>query len=436
MAQIVMNIAVYLFESLLFFYYCQTAFEERFPKWVSLLTIIGAMAPCCAVCCLWQNMHVNFILGSLALAACVRFLFQQKVLNSLIHAIIYYMMIAFSEFIFIPVFSFVYQTDILGHLDNNVTYFFVIVCGKITHLVLTVITLKIYLTFFAKKNENADGAQRVRGLLWVITVPIAEMIQFSLMEVSFIGRKLSQREMVIWSVSAVTLILSSFIAMYIHSNTVNQAQKISRLTLEKQQRRFDEMYYASVEQSNKEMQILSHDFKNHLVQIESADSLEEVKEYVEKLYPTIRSFRAANISTNKTLNVIISKYNSLSAVKGISFDYEVESDLAGIEANDVSALLNNLLDNALEAAEKSREKQVSLHVFFKNDNTQTIIITNSADTAPVRSGKQLLSTKSQKQAHGFGLQSVQNTVKKYGGFYEWDYDEEKSLFTTVISFFC
>ncbi|MBE6819323.1 MAG: sensor histidine kinase [Ruminococcaceae bacterium] len=34
-----------------------------------------------------------------------------------------------------------------------------------------------------------------------------------------------------------------------------------------------------------------------------------------------------------------------------------------------------------------------------------------------------------------GLKSVKKAVQKYSGFYEWEYDEEKKEFKTIVSFY-
>lgn len=44
----------------------------------------------------------------------------------------------------------------------------------------------------------------------------------------------------------------------------------------------------------------------------------------------------------------------------------------------------------------------------------------------------MLTTKEDKRLHGFGLKSVKNTLKKYGGDYSWDYYEDRQLFVVTV----
>ena len=180
--------------------------------------------------------------------------------------------------------------------------------------------------------------------------------------------------------------------------------------------------------------ILAHDFKNHLAFIRTLDNAEEKDEYIDKISPKIESFSNAGISKNKTLDIIISKYSSLCDIKGISFKIDVKtSNLNQIDSFDLVTLLNNLLDNALEAAEISEAKSVEL---FINEHTRfydRIVIKNSADEKPQHDNKALQTSKWDKALHGIGLKSVKKIVKKYNGMYDWYYDESEHIFTTIIN---
>lgn len=68
----------------------------------------------------------------------------------------------------------------------------------------------------------------------------------------------------------------------------------------------------------------------------------------------------------------------------------------------------------------------------KNKRNSFQAIANSCDTPPKQSGNRLLSTKSDTQAHGFGLKSVKKTIQKYQGDYEWNYDVDAKQFTMTV----
>lgn len=94
-----------------------------------------------------------------------------------------------------------------------------------------------------------------------------------------------------------------------------------------------------------------------------------------------------------------------------------------IEESEFFVLLANLLDNAVEAALKcSLERYIELkiqerHSFFR------LYIANSYVDEPMQDGKRLVSSKSDSGSHGWGLESVKDTVKKYDGIIEISYAE-------------
>ena len=95
------------------------------------------------------------------------------------------------------------------------------------------------------------------------------------------------------------------------------------------------------------------------------------------------------------------------------------------------AILGNLLDNAVTAAEQSQSKRIILNTVHRNAYS-VIILSNSCDTQPKQSGGRLLSTKDNVNFHGFGLKSVAKAISKYQGDFEWSYDAEKHVFTVTV----
>ena len=90
------------------------------------------------------------------------------------------------------------------------------------------------------------------------------------------------------------------------------------------------------------------------------------------------------------------------------------------------------MDNAIEATEKSKDKTVRIESDFRN-NFSVIIVSNSCVNTPKLDNSKLPSTtKNNKRLHGFGLKSVQKTVKKYNGDISFDYDYETKTFLVTI----
>ena len=73
-------------------------------------------------------------------------------------------------------------------------------------------------------------------------------------------------------------------------------------------------------------------------------------------------------------------------------------------------------------------------VFSKSHNLLLLSVKNSCIQKPAIDTKGRLKTqKSPNGIHGTGLKSVLRVVKKYEGNYEFSYDEQSHVFSTVIT---
>jgi sensor histidine kinase regulating citrate/malate metabolism len=91
-----------------------------------------------------------------------------------------------------------------------------------------------------------------------------------------------------------------------------------------------------------------------------------------------------------------------------------------VDAFDMSILLSNIFDNAIEASEKEADKKIVLsiseskafiHITMKNRSIANVLKTNP----------KLKTTKSDSANHGYGLQSVYEIVEKRGGSIQFFY---------------
>ena len=104
--------------------------------------------------------------------------------------------------------------------------------------------------------------------------------------------------------------------------------------------------------------------------------------------------------------------------KGIGFTCVADGTLLNFMAEmDIGALFGNILDNAIEGAEKIPEKEKRLiHLSVAEQKSfLRIRVENYCEEKIVFKNGIPQTTKKDKRFHGFGMKSIQSTVKKYGG---------------------
>ena len=421
MPVVVTLIAIHVFEAGLFYYYCENVFTSTVARKFRVLAVCAGFALLCGLQC-FNNIIVNAIAILTVSFLLMYFIYKGKVYQCVFQAILFFGLMSAAEYLVVPLDAIIFRLGDYNIRENYPAFIFAAVMCKLLHFLLMMIALLI----FKKKNEMFTNDKVGLGLS--LLVPLENLLFLALIEYVTYVAKLSKALILVWEIGSILMLVTTLLVFYNRTRLIRQAQNINALNLEKQRHEFDAQYYAMVEQAGEDMRILSHDFKNHLLQLKATQSREEMNAYIDRLFPALESYQAVNISDNRVLNTILGKYLTLSRMKGVEFRFQVTEALHFLEPSDLSAILGNLLDNALEAAQGSDGAFMELHIEHKNEKLCLIMVENSCRTAPTERAGAFVSTKPDAAAHGLGLKSVQKCVEKYGGFFHAEYREETGIF--------
>lgn len=181
-----------------------------------------------------------------------------------------------------------------------------------------------------------------------------------------------------------------------------------------------------------------HDFKNHMILLRNyldSEDFEKAKQYLEDIVAPLEELSNFTYCTSEILNLVLNLKGYEANQKGIQFWTEVEPALYQyIDENDLGIIFFNLLDNAIEACEKIKDKEKWIHITIKKKKQLSIIkIENSIEKAILEKDGEYVTEKSNKAIHGLGLKSVKSLVDKYDGEVRWRHTED--IFSVVITFF-
>lgn len=428
MERTVIDIFLYLFEAIVFIFYCENAFKPQLNKALRYLIVFISYSALFGI----YKVGINYLNGIAMLIiyfALMLFVYKAKTISALIQSILYIAFMIAGEYLVYPLANILFDLKDVDAHNNLHSYLFAVITSKVIHFICIMVML-----FFVNKNKQKK-IKDSKGFALILTIPISNIVVLVFIE--YISKQLSYdlTANVLWGLIAVFMLMTNFMVFYNRAFLIKQSSKIHELSLENQKQKLDEQYFSVIEKKNEDMQVLAHDFKNHLATIRNLDLPEEANEYIDSIYPEIEKINQIGISKNKTLDLIISKYVSLCEIKDIIFSIDVKTaNLSFIESQDLTALLTNLLDNAVEAAAQSKEKKISLVIEKQNEFLEKLTVANSCDSAPQENAGKPLSRKADKEAHGFGTKSIRKIAEKYGGIYDWQYDEKTQIFTTSILF--
>jgi|GEM_PF-780502 len=177
-------------------------------------------------------------------------------------------------------------------------------------------------------------------------------------------------------------------------------------------------YYEKVEESQNQIRRLYHDMNNHLYNIQMMNkSSEDASDYIVSLQNELKEARKVRLSGNSLFDIIVDEKMNICKNKGIEFDIDVDSKNTGFIKNmDMSSILANILDNAIEACDKmtSNKKYIKLTSMWADDMF-VIICENSKENEVKKIGDRFITDKLNKSEHGIGIKSVEKSVKNYDG---------------------
>ncbi len=162
---------------------------------------------------------------------------------------------------------------------------------------------------------------------------------------------------------------------------------------------------------------LKHDMKNHLLVVASylnENKYDTAREYISSIIDKLNKMYSYIYVGNSLMNYIINDKLSMAYKCGIDVKAEIENlTFDYMESMDFSALLSNILDNAVTAAEKSSDKFIGIHIYHAK-GFDVINVRNSIDKSVLQENPELKTTKNG-DGHGFGIAQIKQITNKYNG---------------------
>ena len=289
-------------------------------------------------------------------------------------------------------------------------------------LELTTMTLVfLFLFIIARIRRKNDNTPLSLPVLGVVTV-------FMLLTNSFIADELYSPVVVDTDISRPLLLMLILVTLglffFLRStskerDSLKQLNKINEELMDTQTK-----YFEASAKADSEIRSMRHDMRNNtqvLMLLLESGEYDKMRDYLEEMSEGLAGTNVSSHTGDVIADAIIADKKKRAASSGIALN--VTGAITDVEISPVNMckMLGNLLDNAIEAAsdpelnELAEEYRVIDLQFKHTENFFMISVTNPCvDHPKIKDGK-IVTSKSDKKNHGFGISNIRSAAEDCGG---------------------
>ena len=161
-----------------------------------------------------------------------------------------------------------------------------------------------------------------------------------------------------------------------------------------------------------------HDLKHQLSVLRAESDPQKKNDYLDRMEQEIRAYEAQNKTGNHVLDTVLAGKSLYCQQHGVSLTCVADGTaLDFMDEMDLCTLFGNALDNAIESVEKLPDPERRLiHLSVSRQRGFLHIrVENTYEGELQFDGGLPATTKADKRYHGYGLKSIRETAKTYGG---------------------
>lgn len=417
---------VFLVEIIISFYYFDFKFERKISNKLITVSIIPTGLILYAINCIELpliNTISFFICNFIVLIVCYNVNIKSAIYAVLV--LLFFMII--TELIVVFPFSILFNYSLFESQSDT----FVLIVQAIISKLFYFITIWLILKISEKESKSSNS----KFSIFLCFLPIASIILMYTNVYLCTLYSVSNSFKIAIIIGNILILFSNIIVFYVYESTIRVNQKYTTILLDKQKEESTSNYYELLREQNENSRVLIHDITKHLNTIKQLynDNNSNISQYISEIVEDFKLNNPIDYCNNPIINLITYRYYELCQKNNITFTISVKNAyLNFMQDHDITAILDNLLENAVEAAKKSNEKFIDFSICSRNINFIVIKVSNSCDRKPNYKNGIFVSTKSSPSLHGIGTVSIKRVVEKYNGNLEMKYDNKNKTFTSTI----
>lgn len=281
-----------------------------------------------------------------------------------------------------------------------ISFFLIFMCELVIEKMITI-------------HKDAEDAQNISLVLMPICSSIVIILLIYTDTCTGIGL----------TIVSIGLLIANFLMLYLYNLLLHSISQQYEMEMLKTQLQAYANQLNVVLRGEEKIKALRHDIKHHLSELmllANKHDVAEIQKYIDEMNSFLKNpneiVSSGNLEIDSVLNFMLQK-----AEKELkTVDIKVMLPEKVRHSFDINVMLGNLLENAIEAAGKTENKYLSVHIKLKRGILK-VKIENSFESSYILRKEQnrkdtiLKTTKPFTEQHGIGLKNVKKIVEKYNG---------------------
>ena len=350
-------------------------------------------------------------------------IFQGSKWKKIIMACCYYMLAIIPEFVFAAITQAYGVIGTAHEFQSEVEKTLAILLMK----TMTFLLVKCVNQITRKRNYLTieNKVFTVLLALPIATIIILMCIYYSHLSFTGVNR-------ILLPVGTVLLLMTNIFIFTVFDKLIEKSEEAKKMELLYQKSRAENINQKYINKVNEDKKAFLHDVNKFLCIMASlmkSGENYELEQMVEHLGIRIEELKNYSYCEKTVLNSILCERKFVAESKGILYKVRLGNNLRTdfIEDLDLISIVGNLLDNAIEAAERTeKDKYVICNIYMGNGGHFLVMEFRNNYIVPlIKEKERYLSTKRNPGSHGIGLHTVKRLVEKYGGIMKIDAGEQE-----------
>lgn len=358
---------------------------------------------------------IGFILILLVTNIMFSLIFKKRFLIVSVMLIIGVVIMFILELITVNLITYIFQIPPSVILELNIYRILGIIIGKGSFILITrywVNKRKIY-----SYAQNRKNSPMVFILLFNLIIMYVAFIVFKYVEIN------SYMDYIILSILTLCTIVFNWLIYIFTKKIIKQEQQEELMKLKIKEYENQNFYIKSMEDILLNIRAQRHEFNNYMSTLYGLillDKKEEAEKYILNLSEDTSFINKIIDVGHPAITALINVKRDKILREKIKLDLEVQlPDDIALDYIDLSVVIGNLLDNAIEACLQPNinDPYIEFKMFTKENYLVITVYNSKSNISSIHSEAlgERYTTKDDKENHGYGLNNIQRIVNEYKG---------------------